>query len=50
MDVLLQVWAPVLFILSILASAGMSWFFYVRSIDIPWDPYETVWFPRKKSS
>ncbi len=50
MDALLQIWVPVVFILTTLGCVGMSWFFYVRSINIPWDPYETVWFSKNKHS
>lgn len=30
-------WLPIFIILMALLIGGLAWFFFVRSIDIPWD-------------
>lgn len=36
-DVISLLWLPIFVIGSALAIGALSWFFFVRSIDIPWD-------------
>ncbi len=37
MEILLQLWLPILIMLVTLICSGISWFVYVRTIEIPWD-------------
>jgi len=37
MEMLSAIWLPIVVMLFALAIGGLSWFFFVRSIEIPWD-------------
>ncbi len=37
MEILLQLWLPILILFITLVCSGVSWFVYVRTIEIPWE-------------
>ncbi len=37
MKILSLIWLPAVIILVALIVGGLAWFYFVRSIDIPWD-------------